>query len=253
MIALRSVSLRSRATGAPVLDQITLELAAGEVAVVTGPSGSGKTALTRLVYAAARPDSGQVLVFDRDLARLRASSLSLLRRRVAVVPQEMALLERESAVANAAAPLAVAAVPRREAHARAAVALARFGLAELGALPVSRLSSGQRRRVCLARAAVAEPSLLVADDPTAHLDADGRLAFVDLATEISGRGGAALVASSDPALVAAAIRLNWRVVDLSAPRTAPGAAGEPPEAGEEIPNVVPFPLGARAGAHGGRP
>ena len=250
MIALRSVSLRSRATGAPVLEDVSLEVGAGEVALVTGPSGSGKTALCRLVHAVARPEAGQVLVFDRDLARLRASSIALLRRRVAVVPQEMALLERDTALANAAASLAVAAVPRRDAQARAAAALARFGLGELASVPVSRLSAGQRRRVCLARAAAAEPAVLVADDPTAHQDGDGRLAVVDLALEIAGRGGAVLAASSDPALVAAAIRLGWRVLDLTARELPRARTEEEAEAEAAVPNVVPFPRGARLGAPG---
>jgi len=234
MIALRSVTLRGRA-GRPILDGVSFEVTAGGVALVTGPSGSGKTALARMCYAAARPDAGQVQVFCRDLARLRSSSIALLRRRVAVITQEMALLERESALANVAVPLVAAAVSRRERRARALAALARFGLPdELVAIPVARLSSGQRRRVCLARAAVVESALLVADDPTAHLDGDGRLAFLDLVTEIGERGGAALVASSDPALAAAAMRLGWQVIDLGAPRV------ETP-AGEVDSNVVPFP------------
>jgi ABC-type ATPase involved in cell division len=229
MIALRSVSLPP---GSGPTD-LTLELGAGEVALVTGPSASGKTQLTRLLYAAARPAAGRVLVFNRDLARLRASSIALLRRRVAIVTQEMSLIERESALANAAVPLVAAGKPRREARAAALAALARFGIDEIAAIPVARLSSGQRRRVCLARAAVSEAAILIADDPTAHLDAGGRLAFLDLVTETSERGGAALVASSDPALAAAAIRLGWRVVDLAARR----AAQEPVAAD----NLVPFP------------
>jgi ABC-type ATPase involved in cell division len=247
MIALRSVSLRSRATGAPVLESVSLEIKAGEVALVTGRSGAGKTALCRLVHAAARPESGQVLVFDRDLARLRASSIALLRRRVAVLPQEMVLLERDTALANAAAALAVAAVPRREAQARAAAALARFGLGELASVLVSRLSAGQRRRVCLARAAAAEPAVLIADDPTAHQDGQGRLSVIDLATEIAERGGAVLAASSDPSLVAAAIRLGWQVIDLSDQRELPRAGTAEEARAVGIPNVVPFPRGAHAG------
>lgn len=235
MIALRSVTLRGRA-GRPILDGVSIEIGAGGVALVTGPSGCGKTALARMCYAAVRPDAGQVQVFSRDLARLRSSSIALLRRRVAVVTQEMALIERDSALANAAAPLLAAAVPRRERRTRALTALARFGLSEdLAATPVERLSSGQRRRVSLARAAVMETAVLVADDPTAHLDGDGRLAFLDLVAEIGERGGASLVASSDPALAAAAMRLGWQVIDLGAPRAEPATTGEADS------NVVPFP------------
>ncbi len=237
MIALRSVSLRGRA-GARILDDVSLEIGAGGVALVTGPSGCGKTALTRLCYAAGRPDGGQVQVFCRDLARLRSSSIALLRRRVAVVTQEMSLIERDSALANAAVPLVAASVPARERRTRALAALTRFGAGAVAAIPVARLSSGERRRVCLARAAVSEPAVLVADDPTAHLDGDGRLAFLDLVAEVGERGGAALIASSDPALAAAAIRLGWQVLDLGAPRAGEEAGGA---AGPLIGNVVPFP------------
>lgn len=239
MIALRSVSLRGRA-GAPVLDGVSLEIGAGGVALVTGPSGCGKTALTRLFYAASRPEAGQVQVFCRDLGRLRSSSIALLRRRVAVVTQEMSLIERDSALANAAVPLVAASVPARERRTRALAALTRFGAADLAAVPVGRLSSGERRRVCLARAAVTEPAVLIADDPTAHLDSDGRLALLDLIAEIGERGGASLVASSDPALAAAALRLGWQVLDLGAPRGT-GAGTEPELASARDSNVVPFP------------
>lgn len=236
MIALRSISLRGR-TGSPILDRVSLEVGAGGVALVTGPSGCGKTALTRLLYAASRPESGQVQVFCRDLARLRSSSIALLRRRVAVVTQEMSLIERDSALANASVPLVAASVPPRERRTRALAALSRFGAAELAAVPVARLSSGQRRRVCLARAAIIEPAVLIADDPTAHLDGDGRLAFLDLVAEIGERGGASLVASSDPALAAAALRLGWQLLDLGARRADEDRKG----AGEGDSNVVPFP------------
>ena len=237
MIALRSVSLRGRA-GVPILDSVSLDVGAGGVALVTGPSGSGKSALTRLCYAAGRPDGGRVQVFCRDLARLRSSSIELLRRRLAVVTQEMSLIERDSALANAAVPLVAASVPARERRTRALAALTRFGAGELAAVPVARLSSGERRRVCLARAAVSEPAVLIADDPTAHLDGDGRLAFLDLVAEVGDRGGASLVASSDPALAAAAIRLGWQVLDLAARR-----ADAPPAGADDQPasNVVPFP------------
>lgn len=234
MIALRSVSLRGRA-GAPLLNDVNLEIGAGGVALVTGPSGCGKTALARLCYAAGRPDAGRVQVFCRDLARLRSSSVELLRRRVAVITQEMSLIERDSALANAAVPLVAAAVPARERRSRALAALERFGAGALAAIPVARLSSGERRRVCLARAAIGEPAALIADDPTAHLDGDGRLAFLDLVAEVGERGGATLVASSDPSLAAAAIRLGWQVLDLGAPRA------EAPPADDAGSNVVPFP------------
>jgi ABC-type ATPase involved in cell division len=237
MIALRSVSLRGRA-GAPIFDGVSLEVAGGAVALVTGPSGCGKTALTRLCYAAGRPDEGQVQVFCRDLSRLRSSSITLLRRRVAVVTQEMQLIERDSALANAAVPLVAASVAPRARRSRALAALTRFGAGAIAAVPVARLSSGERRRVCLARAAVSEPAVLIADDPTAHLDGDGRLAFLDLVAEVRERGGAALVASTDPALAAAAIRLGWQVLDLGAPR---GGETAGDGAGEQAGNVVPFP------------
>lgn len=245
MIALRSVSLRSRATGAAVFSSFSFDLGPGQVALATGPSGSGKTALARLLHATARPDEGEVCVFGHDLARLRASSLPQLRRRVAVVPQELALIERDTVLANAAAGLVVAACPKRQAQQRAAEALQAFGILDLARVPVARLSSGQRRRVALARAAATEPVVLVADDPTAHLDGDGRMALLAFVALVAERGGAALVASSDPALAAAAMRLDWKVIHLGCAE----AAAEPSEADELDPagNVVPFP-GARIGS-----
>lgn len=270
MIALRSLTLRSRVPGTPLFEGLDLTIAAGEAALVSGRSGSGKSALVRLLSGAAVPDGGQVLVFERDLARLRRSSLALLRRRVAVVAQENALLERETALTNAAASLLAAAVPPRAARERGMAALARFGIDGLAAVRASHLSSGQRRRVCLARAAAADPAILVCDDPTAHLDAAGRDALTGLVLEVLARGGAALIASSDPALVAQATRNAWHIRplgELSAIRShdhrSPGDTGsssgvvqvadrpEPAARSDGAPNVVPFPLSARVAGRRG--
>ena len=270
MIALRSVTFRAT-TGEPVIEDLSLELGEGQVALITGPTGSGKTALVRLVMAAARPHAGQVLVFGHDVTRLRRSSIALLRRRLALVPQEAALLEDESALANVAAPLAVARCSRRDRRGRAMTALERFGLEELAARPVSQLSAGQRRRVGLARAAAAEPAVLVADDPTAHLDVEGRAQLLDFIADLAARGGATLVASHDPALAAAASRLGWTVkalglglgpmrgrggVSVGVGAGAGAAVGAARGSGAGVAaavattasgNVVPFPARARVG------
>jgi ABC-type multidrug transport system fused ATPase/permease subunit len=172
MIALDRVVLRSRASGAPVLAAASLEVAAGEVALVSGPSGSGKSALVGLLFGAVAPSGGRAAVFGRDLHRLRRSSLARLRRRVGVVLDDPLLIDEDSALANVALALELDGVPRRARTLRALRALDRLGLAALAALPAGLLTAGERRRLALARALVGEPRVLILDDSLSSVDAE---------------------------------------------------------------------------------
>jgi ABC-type ATPase involved in cell division len=265
MIALEAVSLRSWTTGRPVFQAVDLAVGPGEVAVVAGDVGAGKTTLTRLLIGDVRPDDGQVRVFDRDVARLRRSSIARLRRRVGLVLDDVALLEDEPALTNVALPLELDGVPRRERALRAARALDRVELAPYAALPARLFTAGERRRVALARALVAEPRVLILDQPTADLDGAGRALVVAALEEHASAGGTAVVATGDPRLVEAAELLGWRLFQLEAGALrsrASAAVGEidaaiarvelamPDVRAVEAPplNVVRFPTPARVGA-----
>jgi ABC-type ATPase involved in cell division len=253
MLSLEAVTLRSRAAGVAVLDAVDLVLRPGDVAVICGATGTGKSSLVALVTGERVADGGRVRVFDRDLARLRASSLQRLRRRLGVVPQELLLLPDDSALGNVTYALAAQGFPRRELRTLAGHALARVGLAARIDLPIVELSMGERRRVAIARALASDPMLLVADEPTADLDAAGRDELLGLIGELASRGRAALVASNDDALRETARSCGWRVLELAAGRLTDGGADAADTAYDleilaEIPNVVPFPITARMGA-----
>lgn len=217
MIELHGVSKRYRGrSGEPIFAGVNLRVDAGEVVLVSGDTGSGKSTLLKLLYAAEFCDRGEVRVFGRNLARLRRSSIALLRRHVSVVPQAFALLSELSALHNVALALEVRAEPRRDLMVRSAEALSILGLGAHVDTPVSELSTGQRQRVAIARALVGDPSVLVADEPTAHLDGPGRDVLIDQIIHVQSQNGAAVVATNDHRLLAAGARYGWRHVELRA-------------------------------------
>lgn len=258
MISLSGVSLRARATGAPVLAGVDLAVEPGGVAMVSGDSGRGKSALIAMLLGALRPTTGTAALLGRDVARLRRSSLARLRRRIGVVLDEPVLLEEDSALDNVAIALELDGVGRRERELRAARALDRLGLAALAALPAAMLTAGERRRLALARALVGEPRVLLLDQPTAGLDAAGRAVVVSLVADHAAAGGAALVVTSDPMLADAADLLGWACHELDGTlrRLPPSSHGEIDDAVARVevalhddpaplPNVLPFPSSAR--------
>ncbi|ACY17964.1 cell division ATP-binding protein FtsE [Haliangium ochraceum] len=215
MIALNSVTKRFRGQEPQeVFGDIDLSIDAGEVVLVSGPTGAGKSTLLKLLYAAEFADRGRVTLFGRDPARLRRSSIALLRRHIGVVPQSFALLRNLTALRNVALALEVRAEPQRDVLMRAAEALSAVGLADHLDTLVSRLSDGQRQLVAIARALVGEPLLLIADEPTAHLDGIGREMFIDALIDVQSRGGAAVIATNDHALLCAGARCSWRHMAL---------------------------------------
>ncbi|MEZ4401007.1 MAG: ATP-binding cassette domain-containing protein [Kofleriaceae bacterium] len=248
----------------PVLVDADLTVAAGEVVVVASPAGSGATALIELVTGQ-RAGTGKICLAGRDLGRLRASSLTRLRRRLGIIPEDLVLAEGATALANVEVALEIVGVARR---ARAETARAALAAVEVEAdVPVARLGRAARQRVAWARAFVREPDILIADQPSSYQDPAGTALLVDQLTARAAAGGAALVASRDPALVAAAAARGWRTLTIHAHRLVDPAtvletldatglieaeierpsAADAADAADAIPNVVQFPLARSAG------
>lgn len=184
------------------VEEVSLTVDAGELVLLLGPSGSGKTTLLSMIGGMLRPTQGSVSLrgqplvgSPRDLARLRLSS-------VGFVFQTFNLLRSFSALENVALPLRLLGVPRREAANRAAGLLESLGLGDRLLASPKTLSGGEQQRVSLARALVAEPAVLLADEPTASLDTrTGRGAMEVLRSSARGGRQACLVVTHDTRLV----------------------------------------------------
>jgi cell division transport system ATP-binding protein len=198
--------------GLEALRGVTLEIADGEMVAITGHSGAGKSTLLKLAAGIERATSGTVLVQGQNLGALGESALAILRRRVGFVFQEHRLLFDRNAFENVALPLHISGFSRHEAARRVRAALDKVGL--LGrekAMPVA-LSGGEQQRLCIARAIVNRPMMLIADEPTGNLDADYAGAIVDLFMSFHQVGVTVLLSPHDEASLG---RLRCRRVTLA--------------------------------------
>jgi cell division transport system ATP-binding protein len=179
------------------LDDVSFAIDRSEFVLLTGPSGAGKSTVIRLIAALDRATSGRVLVAGEDVARLRRRALPLLRRSMGIVLQDPMLLDDRSVLDNVSLPALAAGLPAQEALARGRAALARVGLdpATAPRLRPRELSGGEQQRVALARAIVNRPALVLADEPTAHLDRAAAIGLLGLLEQFAVAGVAVVVAS----------------------------------------------------------
>jgi cell division transport system ATP-binding protein len=197
--------------GLEALRSVSLEIGDGEMVAVTGHSGAGKSTLLKLAAGIERATSGSVVVQGQNLGALGESALAVLRRRIGFVFQEHKLLFDRNAFENVALPLRIAGFPRPEAARRVRAALDKVGL--LGrekSMPIA-LSGGEQQRLCIARAIVNRPMMLVADEPTGNLDPTLSAEIMALFASLPERGTSVLVASHDLGLVK---RMRKRVLVL---------------------------------------
>jgi cell division transport system ATP-binding protein len=202
-------------TEAPALVDVSLEIGKGEFVFLTGPSGAGKSTLLKLVFCAEPPTSGQILVFGRNVARVRASSVPYIRRSIGVIFQDFKLLERRTLAENVAFPLEVRGVRPREVERRVTLALRGVGLEHRASRFPLSLSGGEQQRAAVARALVGDPALLLADEPTGNLDAERTAEVMQLLEGANARGTTVVVATHDQALLA---RHKKRIVALEGGR-----------------------------------
>ena len=195
------------------LDDVHLALEPGELSFLVGPSGAGKTTLLKLINREIRPTIGEVWVDGIAAHALKASRVADLRRRVGVVFQDFKLLPRLTAMENVAFALQVGdlRVSDEEAMDRALDALEAVGLGDRGKAFPHQLSGGQQQRVAVARAVIAQPPLLIADEPTGNLDMDTAWEMMHLFEDIAAWGTAVLIATHNVEIVT---RLQRRVLTL---------------------------------------
>ena len=172
VLTLEALSKRYRATSAPVLDGLHLELHTGEFLAIMGESGAGKSTLLDIIAGLERPDSGRVRREGIDLCALDDDSLTRLRRaRVGFIFQAFHILPYLTVLQNVALPLDLLGVPSAQREPRALQWLERCGIGALSRSYPRELSGGELQRIAIARALVHEPALVLADEPTGNLDA----------------------------------------------------------------------------------
>jgi cell division transport system ATP-binding protein len=196
IIAFKQVSKRYPG-GHQALSSVSFSLQPGEMLFLTGHSGAGKTTLLKLVAAMERPSSGTVLVGGLNVAALSPRAVPFLRRKLGLVFQGQKLLFDRNVFDNVMLPLQVAGLGGRDAAARARAALDKVGLLGRERADPVALSGGEQQRLCIARAVVSRPAVLIADEPTSSLDPDSAREVLDIFRSFHQVGTTLLVATHD--------------------------------------------------------
>jgi putative ABC transport system ATP-binding protein len=209
---LRAKALRKRYGRGDALvqavDDVSLELVAGESTGIMGPSGCGKSTLLYLLGGLERPDAGEIWVAGEQTSRLSESGLAQLRRRaIGFVFQDFHLVDELTAAENVELPALLAGTSPRAARRRAAELLDRVGLADRGRHLPATLSGGQRQRVAVARALANQPLLVLADEPTGNLDTAATQDLLRLFGELRSAGQTLVIVTHDSRVAATADQL----------------------------------------------
>jgi putative ABC transport system ATP-binding protein len=188
-----------RADEVRAVDGVSMEVGRGEVLVLEGPSGSGKTSLLSLIGCMSRPTEGRVVVEGRDVAKVAEAQLTReRRRRFGFIFQQFNLIADLPVVENVLLPLYPTGVGFREMRRRAAAVLDRLGMAGKLARKVRTLSGGEQQRVAIARALVNDPEVVIADEPTAHLDRKLTAELLEILENLHRDGRTIVIATHDP-------------------------------------------------------
>jgi putative ABC transport system ATP-binding protein len=188
-----------RADPVRAVDAVTMHVDRGEVLVLEGPSGSGKTSLLSLIGCMSRPTSGRIVVDGRDVAKLAESELTMERRqRFGFIFQQFHLIADLPVIENVLVPLYPTEMSQREMRRRAHAALGRLAMDAKASRKVRTLSGGEQQRVAIARALVNDPQVVVADEPTAHLDRRLAEELLAILEDIHRDGRTVVIATHDP-------------------------------------------------------
>jgi len=187
--------------GREALAGVSFNIESGALTFLTGHSGAGKSSILKLIALIERPTRGQVIVNSQNTAGVKPRGIPQFRRRIGVVFQDHKLLHDRPVSDNVALPLIIAGVPRREIDKRVRAALDQVGLLGKEKSRPLELSTGEQQRVGIARAVVAKPALLIADEPTGNLDPDLALEVMRLFKRFSEVGVTVVVASHDVHLI----------------------------------------------------
>jgi cell division transport system ATP-binding protein len=210
MISFSHVSKRY-AGGHQALLDVSFSIDSGEMVFVTGHSGAGKSTLLKLLVAIERPTGGSVIVNGQNVGALNPRAVPFMRRNFGLVFQDHKLLFDRNVFENVALPLHISGFPPRDSARRVRAALDKVGLLKYEtAMPIT-LSGGEQQRLCMARAIVHRPAILLADEPTGNLDAAYAMEIGELIRSFNQVGVTAIIATHDQTLLA---QLAPRVISL---------------------------------------
>ncbi|PIE41802.1 MAG: cell division ATP-binding protein FtsE [Gammaproteobacteria bacterium] len=200
MIEFKQVCKRYE-NGKDALNQVSFDLAAGELTFLTGHSGAGKSTLLKLITLIERPSQGQIIIDSQNLNGIGRRGIPYFRRKVGVVFQNHQLLFDRKVYDNVALPLLIAGFSPRDAGRRVRAALDKVGLLDKEQLFPISLSGGEQQRVGIARAVVNKPPILLADEPTGNLDPQLSAEIMDLFQQFCQVGVTVLIATHDVGLI----------------------------------------------------
>ena len=181
------------------LQAATVSFRRGELAALKGPSGSGKTTLLSVLGCMSRPTAGRVIVNGRDVAKLPEQFLTEVRRKsFGFIFQQFHLIKGVDVLENVLLPLYPVDVGMREMKQRAEAVLAKLRIWDKRHVKANRLSGGEQQRVAIARALINDPEIIVADEPTAHLDSELSSELLAILGALNQEGRTVLIATHDP-------------------------------------------------------
>jgi putative ABC transport system ATP-binding protein len=190
------------------VDGVDLDVARGETVAIMGPSGCGKSTLLYLLGGLDRPDAGEIWLDGQEMTQMSERRLARLRRdAIGFVFQAFHLMDELTAVENVELPALLAGLSPRAARRRAQELLDRVGLADRASFLPAQLSGGQRQRVAIARALVANPALVLADEPTGNLDSAATLEILRLFDQLHRAGQTLIIVTHDTRIAATADRM----------------------------------------------
>ncbi|MGC4099036.1 MAG: cell division ATP-binding protein FtsE [Nitrospira sp.] len=193
------------------LSDVTIEIEKGEFVLLMGASGAGKSTLLRMLIGEEQPDEGQIFVHGRNVTKLRPAETPYLRRKVGTVFQDFRLLPKKSVFDNVALPLIVQGASEKDIRRKVTEALRAVDVDHKKDQSPNSLSTGEQQRVCIARAIVNGPVVLLADEPTGNLDPERAREIMELFKLINARGTTVIVATHDPHVLN---HVNRRVITL---------------------------------------
>lgn len=191
------------------LDEVCLTIKQGEFVCLVGSSGAGKSTLIKNLICEEKPNSGKILVFDRDITKLKNAELPFYRRKLGVIFQDFKLLEHKTVYENIAFALEVCEVRDEIIKDRVPKILQMVGLSERQNNYPDELSGGEQQRVAIARSLVHSPAIVVADEPTGNLDPKNTDDVIDILEKINQAGAIVILATHDKEIVN---RLHRRVI-----------------------------------------